>query len=742
MGISDYFLNFPMLWGTLGVLVPIAIHLLNRYRHREIDWAAMELLRRALVVRARQVRLEDILVLVLRCLAVLFLALAMARPRLPAEGARMLGLKAQPGVVIALDGSFSMAHRPGVNSRFHRALGRVREILATLKPGNPLSLVLMGSQPRILLRNVGYDEARLEKVLAELKPLPERLNLELCLEETESLVREIRAPVRECYIVTDAQATTWKELSEKAKLTLREIANLARLNFVSVGSENCENLAITHFTLASGTLHRGAMARFVVGLENFGRRPQERVAVKLAIDGLPVDQRTVDIAPPGQSLSVSLFARFTHAGNARLTASIASDPLTADNVRHAVALVREQVRVLCVDGEPSERPYESETDYLATALAPRRGVASGPMLAVRRIPWLALGSERLANYQVVILANVPDIRRDQAAALHTYVRQGGGLIVFLGDKIIPRLFNARLAYGGESLLPARVLDVAEPTARGGVGMELAMTGHPIVQGLEAVPRELFAAARFARYFRLGPLRGSRVVARFAGTDDPLLVEKSFGLGRVVLFASSADREWNNLPVNPLYPILLHQTVTYLLRQEHERSFTVGEPLTLRLPPEAVQANVLVRDPTGQDFPLQVAERDGQRFVSYASPQQPGFCEIRYAAGIPPLVAAVNVVPTESDVRSLMGHELTAALRGLPLRVLGWGEDLALAIRAGRVGHELWRTLLILAIAFLVLEAFLARYFTRRTAMRGQATLPSARESLLGERTSAETATER
>ena len=37
-----------MLVGLSGVGIPILIHLLNRYRHRELDWAAMELLRRAL----------------------------------------------------------------------------------------------------------------------------------------------------------------------------------------------------------------------------------------------------------------------------------------------------------------------------------------------------------------------------------------------------------------------------------------------------------------------------------------------------------------------------------------------------------------------------------------------------------------------------------------------------------------------------------------------------------------------
>ena len=56
------YLNSPLLWlilGGIGVAVPVIIHLLHQRHRRRTDWAAMELLRRALVVRSGQVKLED-----------------------------------------------------------------------------------------------------------------------------------------------------------------------------------------------------------------------------------------------------------------------------------------------------------------------------------------------------------------------------------------------------------------------------------------------------------------------------------------------------------------------------------------------------------------------------------------------------------------------------------------------------------------------------------------------------------
>src|SRR5579859_1092164 len=66
--------------GAIAAAAPLVIHLLNRRRYRVIHWAAMDLLREALVRNRRMLQLRDLLLLALRTLCVLFFALALARP--------------------------------------------------------------------------------------------------------------------------------------------------------------------------------------------------------------------------------------------------------------------------------------------------------------------------------------------------------------------------------------------------------------------------------------------------------------------------------------------------------------------------------------------------------------------------------------------------------------------------------------------------------------------------------------
>jgi hypothetical protein len=69
-----------LLLGALGVGLPILAHLLNKHDYKQTPWAAMQFLSRAVRVRSRQIRLRDLLLLFLRCLAVLLLVLAFSKP--------------------------------------------------------------------------------------------------------------------------------------------------------------------------------------------------------------------------------------------------------------------------------------------------------------------------------------------------------------------------------------------------------------------------------------------------------------------------------------------------------------------------------------------------------------------------------------------------------------------------------------------------------------------------------------
>lgn len=707
------FLNPLLLLGTLGIAVPVVIHLLNRYRYRQVDWGAMELLRRALVVRSRRIRLEDLLLLALRCLAVLLLALALARPVLTPAGTPGLGGQGGAGAVIAVDVSFSMDHRPGVQSRFDRAAERVRDVLKTLPPGSPTSLVLLGDQPRILLNNVGYDADRFEEALKNAAPLPERLNLEVGLEKVHEFLREMTAPSKECYLVTDAQLSTWGQLSARSRQTLGEMAAAGRVFFLPVASDQTENLALTRFELASGELRTGVPVRFEAEVSNPGIRPRENVSVSLYVNDASVAQGVIERLEPGRSQTVSLRAGFNREGVVRLAARLGPDELTADNARHLVADVRGRPRVLYASAPSAEAPRGGK-DYLLTALRPNE--AEG--LPVDAVSWLDLPKHPLANYRVVVLANVPDLADEQLSALYHYVRQGGGLIVFLGDNVQPALFNARMRQEKEPLAPADLVEVVTKAEDRPTGWAVEPADHPLARVLAPLPSEEVAEARVMRWFRLRPGEGSRSVLKVSGRDEPLVVERPLGRGRVVLFAAAAEEEWTNMVFRPpLYPLLLRGAVTYLSRQAHERPLTVSQPLVVPLPvsEERPVASVTFRDPKERTFTAPPVSRDGQTLAEVAVADQPGFYEVRYADTAPPLFAAVNVDAGESDLRGLNGDLLTEAFQGLSLRVVPEGENLEAVVRESRVGRELWKELLAAALVVLVLEGFLAWWFTRRAA---------------------------
>lgn len=705
-------LNPWMLAALPAVGIPILIHLLNRHRAVTIEWGAMELLRHVMVFRSRQIRLEDLLLMLVRCAVVLLVVLAVARPT-----TKWLPMT-QPdtGVVIALDGSLSMSHRPGLASRMDEALLRVREILKTIEPNRPVTLVEMGSRPRVLLRNAGYDPTRFEQELKEIKPLDEPLNLEGCLAELEPLVAEIKAPRRELYLVTDAQTTTFRNLSEKARLALERLADSAQLLVLPVPSASEENLAVTGLELASGVLRVGAMARFQAVVQNFGRTAQDAGELSLLLGEQVVDKRFVGQLAPGQAMPVRLYAPLSRAGVLRMTARLGDDALAADNSRYAVLNVRGMLRVLCVDGEPMDRSDTSATSLVMTALAPKTIDRSEALPDVDRIPWTALPAARLADYDVVALVNVADMPEDRAVALRKFVEQGGGLIVMAGNNVKPEGLGRRLTASGSSLLPAELVSLVRQSGSevSGAALDLDLPDHPLVRPLRSLPKELLGEARCYRHLRVRLMSEGRTLLRLTN-GEPILLERPVGRGKVLLWTSGADLTWNNLAINPAFPMLLQQAVTYLSRQPFEEPVTIPQPIVLPLAGLASGMEVGVSGPEGKQAVVRMGLQSGEVVAETDRTALPGFYDVRADSQAPVATVAVNVNTAGSDAKVLSTEELMAAFAGLPIRVVAADRNLAAAVTELRVGRELWQPLVFAVIALLAIEALLARWYSRRGA---------------------------
>ena len=76
------FLQQSFLWGLLAVSIPVIVHLLNRRRHRTVQWAAMDFLLKATRESRGRKKLKYIIILTSRALAIAALIFAISRPLL------------------------------------------------------------------------------------------------------------------------------------------------------------------------------------------------------------------------------------------------------------------------------------------------------------------------------------------------------------------------------------------------------------------------------------------------------------------------------------------------------------------------------------------------------------------------------------------------------------------------------------------------------------------------------------
>jgi hypothetical protein len=715
------FLNPLLLLAGLGVALPILAHLLNRYRVQHTPWAAMQFLNRSVRVRSRQLRLHDLLLLLLRCSAVLLLALALSRPATHDTDGSWLPGERRAGVVIALDASFSMQHSNGQSTRFERALEQIEVISDRIHTGDPVTLVLLGGEHRVVIRNMAYESEQFHDILQKQRVSSESLDLDSVPKRLHELAEDMIAHQKEIYIVSDIQSHDWQPRSERLRKTLKELDGAASVFLVPVsGSE--DNLAVTNLSLVSGTLRKGTVARYQATVRNYGTNPVSDVEVQCRVDGVQIDSKRISLIHPGASETVSLFVPFHNAGATRITAEVTGDSLSTDNVRRVVAVVRDRVSVLCVDGSSGDAGR-----LIISALLARNEGAADKDYIVRSVPWLAFPDEDLEYVDVVVMANVPKITPVQAQQLSRFVRQGNGLVWFAGDQVKIAEWNKRSESANEAdgdvatpLLPAVIEQVVDNSDAIGAGKPLdpSMPDHLLCRPLQSLPADLLSETRFVKHLKVQPAATSVSVLNVAGSESPILLEHSLGRGHVVMFTTSADATWNNMAMTPVFPM---QVVTYLVGREFEQPRIVGDSLSLSYTEQPNASDAVFDTPSKNTIDVPVRAYRSQYVAMLENAQEAGFYVARVSVQAPGMPIAVNVDTRESDVACLPEKDLRTVLDDTGIAIATTETELLSAIEAERTGQSSWRFFILLGLTFLIAESLFADRLLSKQLSRSQST---------------------
>jgi len=732
-------LNAGMLWWLPAAAAPLVIHLLSRLRFREMPWAAVDYLLAALRESRRRIRLEQWLLLLLRTLLIVLVVVAVAQPKVQSTGSVAAAARKTHHVFV-LDGSYSMAYQATDKRRFDQARQLAAQIVQQASEGDAFSLVLMSDRPRIV---VGPPAFRRDDFLKEV----EHLALPhggANLAKTLGLVDEVLAMAkheahrldrREVCFLTDLHRVPWdvdrldKAAQDGFHKQTQRLAKVAGSVVIDFGQRDAENVAITALRCAEPLVTPGQEVEIHAELKNFGGQARNAQPVEILVDGSPVKQQQVAL-PPGGKASVSFSCRFPSAGDHTVEARAEGDRLDIDNHRFLVVPVKEEIRVLCVDGRPSGEAAGGATSYLTTALAPQREGTGRALVRPEVVPESALLECRLAEYDCAILCNVAQFTASEAKALDTYLKGGGNLIFFLGDQVRAENYNEQLGGGNPSvvrILPARLGAVVSQPAGHPTRLDPLEYQHRIVRAFRSRENSGLLTTPIFKYFRLTIPESSKAQKVLLAGGDPLIVEEPVRRGRVILVATSASTSWDDawtpLPLWPSFLPLVHEMLGYALgNQLWQRNLTVGQPLggSFALPVSAeslvggvANPSYTVRPPDGRRQERHFQAEGEDAAWSYPETSQSGF----YVAKFGPPVSrsetfAVNVDPAESDLSTITAEELQGRVWPEITAVdpANWQQLAEQATAEGGRPIDLAQWLIYAALLLLVAETYLARRF--------------------------------
>ena len=668
------FLNPIFLLGAIAAAVPVLVHLVRRTRAPRVPFPSLMFLRKIEQKTIRRRKLRNLLLLLVRCAALLLLALAFARPYF--TGSTPVSASADhTSSVILVDGSYSMRY----GDVFSRAKQAARNMINDAAADEQLAVVLFSRSYQVLM-TLKSDRAEANAAVNQMQPGLDSTDYLQAIQAADAILKEAGRGQHRIYLISDFQDAGWNRSAPQVKLSPD-----VKLFPIDVSDAKAANLAVSGVSADAVVYAQKYAGKVVARVSNFGAEDLDNAAIELKLNDLPVERRPLKLAA-GETQNVEFSGFNVPEGSSRATVEINGDSFPLDNKYFFTIRRDNQTRVLAIDTAVRGR---SESFFLEQSLA--AGENNKHALTVKTAG--SINPTELDPYRVVIVNDAAGMSQGLAAGLKNFVESGGGLIIAAGKHTDAGDFNRLLG----ATAPAQLGEAVQ--SRGYALMSQVKMDHPIFSAFARSGR--LTSTRVYGYHRATPKEGALTLAAL---DDgsPIVIEGSAGRGKVLLLTTTLDTAWNDLPLTPLFLPLVRQMLEYLSGREAASYYAIGQAFSA--PADTDGSLPAIDSPGGKRIDDSRKNSAGEQSVEAS---EVGFYRLRYRDRDE--FVAVNLDTRESDLTKLNIDDLIASVSPPPD-----GNSARPAQAAGLTADEkeakqrLWLPLLLAALALFVVEAVIAR----------------------------------
>lgn len=730
------FLSMAFLAALPLVAAPILLHLFDRRRNVVIEWGAMDFLLEASTKRTSARKLKQLLLLLLRVLAVAALVLALARPMLPGN---WIGSSDHSELLVIVDNSMSMQRDAAGEILFNQAMERIREELQALNTGDTVRILAASpypvwTTPGALRIDVELSE-HINSQLTNIQPTNGTSDLLAALFTAVQSAPDPSVKQRKIIVVTDGQASDWKASDEKGWNRFQDVLKNAslptNLNVIKLdtGLAETSNVAVSEVRSSRTVVGVGQPFTVTAHVRNFSPISTGSRKIRWLVNSVEEDNDLIPEISGGEAFD-PIWHHFIDApGVYAVSCEVdAGDPLQADNHGTVVIEVVDEVPVLLVESAAGRAEIQQDSYFLQAAMGYPDGQAVDSRGVHRPEVVSPVGLERadLGSFSAVVIPNLQTLSEDTVEKLHEYVFNGGGLWLAAGPRTDVEAFNDFVFNGGDGLSPLPFEGVVAESSENGRSTTINPTlrDHPATRELGDTSRLDTADVRIHRRMRfVPPAQQNDVSVLLSLTNgEPLAVEKYVGRGRVIVMATPLRLDqWTEFARADAFVVMVQDWLSYLTQPQSTRyNLFPGDPITVMLA-DAEHTDATLRTPHGDEIALAAdAMGDGSVFRSSRT-ILPGDYSLELNLTGDQLPFHVFRNGGESDLTGLNPEEerLLANTAGLKQNLLGTN------LSGTAQSDPIWPLLLILLIVFMTGELLLSGSISRERF--GSATISETSE---------------
>ncbi len=673
------FINTLVLPLLAAALIPLILHLLNRKKLKVIPFSSVRFLKELQNKRIRQIKLYQILIILLRMLFIIFLVLAFARPTIRHFFTSGSG-SARTTAVIILDNSYSMQTQQGMQSFFSRAKEGLKTILQSFEKHDNVTVLI----PRADSLRIFTISPNTPLPWHRLKASDYSPDFSTSVFAAARIFRRFPNYNRELYFITDEQISN-EALSDSARQVLKHLP--AKMYIINAAAGfHANNVSIDTAAVTDRFIELRKPLSVAATLQNHTAE-EKQVTLSLFDGSRRLAMQAVPI-PSQHTRRVLLHFSPHHTGFFPLKLEIDDDDLLIDNTYYLSLFIPEKIPVLYVQ---DQTPLE-----LREAL---NTLSAQTNLQIKLSNYDRWYGEPLSRYRLLVLTDPPHITQTFLLHLKQFLAGGKNVILISGSHSTPtdynnlskELFNQNIFRG--IVKAANAQQFFSPT--------VTMAGRSILNDLFSQKPRKIVWPPFYLYFKTTPV--GKILMRFQNGDPFLMRVSAAKNGSLYLFTAGLTMPYSRFPISGIFLPFLHRILSLASQNERRHTqFIVGQPFTVYLNKAAIRGNFRLYPPQGE--PLTVIPKEtprGLRF-DFDGFDRPGHYQI-FQDKTPIRLFAVNLSQKEWRQPYVPFNRLRS-----DVRIIGVNALSAKKLKTARSGYELWPFFLLLALLALFAEMLLIR----------------------------------